>query len=142
MDPRLTGLDWKTSLSALLDLVLPRVCLVCGRPLLPRERHLCTECLADLPETHYATLARNPMADRFNARFHYFYSETCDYDINGPYNCSGVSSMSSPFTIGLKITHDGYASLRLDGDWFYYSESEYSEGDDYYQFYDVYCAEP
>ena len=79
-------------------------------------------------------------ADRFNARFHYFYSETCDYDINGPYNCSGVSSMSSPFTIGLKITHDGYASLRLDGDWFYYSESEYSEGDDYYQFYDVYDA--
>jgi ComF family protein len=58
----------KTSLSALLDLVLPRVCLVCGRPLLPRERHLCTECLADLPETRYATLARNPMADRFNAR--------------------------------------------------------------------------
>ena len=68
MDPRLTGLDLKTSLSALLDLVLPRVCLACGRPLLPRERHLCTECLADLPETHYATLARNPMADRFNAR--------------------------------------------------------------------------
>ena len=68
MDPRLTGLDLKTSLSALLDLVLPRVCLVCGRPLLPREQHLCTECLADLPETRYATLARNPMADRFNAR--------------------------------------------------------------------------
>ena len=68
MDPRLTGLDLKTSLSALLDLVLPRVCLVCGRPLLPRERHLCTECLADLPETRYATLAHNPMADRFNAR--------------------------------------------------------------------------
>ena len=68
MDPRLTGLDLKTSLSALLDLVLPRVCLVCGRPLLPQERHLCTECLADLPETRYATLAHNPMADRFNAR--------------------------------------------------------------------------
>lgn len=68
MDPRLTGLDLKTSLSALLDLVLPRVCLVCGRPLLPRERHLCTECLADLPETHYAPLGHNPMADRFNAR--------------------------------------------------------------------------
>jgi ComF family protein len=68
MDPRLTGLDLKTSLSALLDLVLPRVCLVCGRPLLPQEHHLCTECLADLPETHYATLGHNPMADRFNAR--------------------------------------------------------------------------
>ena len=68
MDPRLTGLDLKTSLSALLDLVLPRVCLVCGRPLLPQERHLCTECLSDLPETRYAPLDHNPMADRFNAR--------------------------------------------------------------------------
>lgn len=68
MDPRLTGLDLKTSLSALLDLVLPRVCVVCGRALLPRERHLCTECLSDLPETRYAPLGHNPMADRFNAR--------------------------------------------------------------------------
>ena len=68
MDPRLTGLDLKTSLSAALDLVLPRVCLVCGRPLLPQERHLCTSCLSDLPETRYAPLGHNPMADRFNAR--------------------------------------------------------------------------
>ena len=68
MDPRLTGLTLKTSLSALTDLVLPRVCVVCGRPLLPQERHLCLVCLSDLPETHYATLAHNPMADRFNAR--------------------------------------------------------------------------
>ena len=68
MDPRLTGVDLKTSLSALLDLVLPRVCLVCGRPLLPREEHLCLGCLSDLPETRYAPLERNPMADRFNAK--------------------------------------------------------------------------
>ena len=68
MDPRLTGLDLKTSLSALLDLVLPRVCVVCGRTLLPQERHICLNCLADLPETHFAMLGRNPMADKFNAR--------------------------------------------------------------------------
>ena len=68
MDPRLNGLSLKTSLSALLDLVLPRVCVVCGRPLLPREQHLCLECLAALPETRYATLSHNPMADRFNAK--------------------------------------------------------------------------
>ena len=68
MDPRLTGLDLKTSLSALLDLVLPRVCVVCERTLLPQERHICLNCLADLPETHFATLGRNPMADKFNAR--------------------------------------------------------------------------
>ena len=68
MDPRLTGLTLKTSLSALLDLVLPRACVVCGRPLLPQERHLCLECLSDLPETRYHTLGHNPMADRFNAK--------------------------------------------------------------------------
>ena len=68
MDSRLTGLDLKTSLSALLDLVLPRVCVVCGRTLLPQERHICLNCLADLPETHFATVGRNPMADKFNAR--------------------------------------------------------------------------
>lgn len=68
MDPRLTGLDLKTSLSALLDLVLPRVCVVCGSPLMPREHHICLECLGDLPETRYAILGHNPMADRFNAR--------------------------------------------------------------------------
>ena len=70
MDPRLNTLNLRTFLPALLDLVLPRVCVVCGRPLLPQERHLCLECLSDLPETHYATLPRNPMADRFNARIH------------------------------------------------------------------------
>ena len=67
MDPRLTGLTLKTSLSALTDLVLPRVCVVCGRPLMPQEQHLCLGCLADLPLTHYAQMARNPMADRLNA---------------------------------------------------------------------------
>jgi len=41
---------------------------VCGRPLIPQEQHLCLECLSDLPETRYAPLGHNPMADRFNAR--------------------------------------------------------------------------
>lgn len=67
MDPRITRTDLKTSLSAVIDLVLPRVCIVCGRELIPQERHICLECLADLPETHFATLSRNPMSDRFNA---------------------------------------------------------------------------
>jgi len=58
----------KATLSALLDLVLPRVCVVCGRPLIPQEKHLCMFCLADLPETRYAPLGHNPMADRFNAK--------------------------------------------------------------------------
>ena len=64
MDSRLTGLDLKTSLSAIADLVLPRVCVACGRVLIPQERHICLNCLADLPETHFAAFSH----DRFNAR--------------------------------------------------------------------------
>ncbi len=55
-------------LAALFELVLPRVCVVCDRPLIPQEKHLCLSCLSDLPETGYAGLAHNPLADRFNAR--------------------------------------------------------------------------
>ena len=91
MDQRIAKLDLKTSLSALADLFLPRVCIVCGAPLLPREHHLCMECLADLPLTHFETLSRNPMADRLNAalpderRYVYasalfFYSSSAGYD--------------------------------------------------------------
>ena len=67
MDRRLTGLDLKTSLSALADIVLPRVCVVCGRPLLLQEKYICVCCLTDLPETCFAAQRSNQMADRFNA---------------------------------------------------------------------------
>lgn len=67
MDPRLELLNLKTSLSAIADLVLPRVCVVCGCTLLLQEKHICIGCLADLPETHLAGYSHNPMADRFNS---------------------------------------------------------------------------
>lgn len=60
-------LDLKTSLPALLDLVLPRVCVVCGRALMPCERHICLLCAEDLPLTRFAELSHNPMAEKFNA---------------------------------------------------------------------------
>lgn len=68
MDLRLTRLNLRTLLRSLSDLLMPRECAVCGRQLLPRERHLCLECEADLPLTHFDSLAHNPMADAFNAR--------------------------------------------------------------------------
>ena len=68
MDPRLTGLKLHSLLLCLSDLLMPRVCLVCGRQLLPSERHLCIECEADLPLTHFESMPRNPMADAFNSR--------------------------------------------------------------------------
>ena len=54
-------------LKAVLDLFIPRKCLVCGRSLDAAEKHLCRECLEDLPRTYYWLRRFNPMADRFNA---------------------------------------------------------------------------
>ena len=51
----------------LVDLMMPRECLVCGRRLGAQEKHLCIWCAADLPCTWYWERKHNPMADRFNA---------------------------------------------------------------------------
>ena len=55
------------ALTALADLVMPRECIVCGKPLAIRERHLCIGCLADLPRTYFSNMPHNQLADRFNA---------------------------------------------------------------------------
>ena len=51
----------------MLDLAMPRECLVCGRRLGTQERHLCIWCASDLPYTAYWERAHNAMADQFNA---------------------------------------------------------------------------
>ena len=51
---------------AAADMILPRVCIVCGRRLLLNEKHLCLGCAADMPITRFETMSHNPMADRFN----------------------------------------------------------------------------
>ena len=53
-------------INALLDLFLPRECIVCGRILSVHERHVCASCLADLPRTFFSKQRSNQMADRFN----------------------------------------------------------------------------
>lgn len=55
-----------TSIAAAADFLLPRICLVCGCRLNIRERHLCLECLTEMPLTYFWQQTRNPMADRFN----------------------------------------------------------------------------
>ena len=54
-------------LRALGDLLMPRVCVVCGVPLGIHERHLCLPCAADVPYTRFWHQLHNPLADRFNA---------------------------------------------------------------------------
>ena len=52
---------------AIADLLMPRVCVVCGRVLERDEEHLCEACWKDLPQTRYWKLRENPMAESFNA---------------------------------------------------------------------------
>ena len=51
----------------MLDLLMPRTCLVCGRQLGVHEEHLCIWCAEDLPLTGYWMRRHNPMADELNA---------------------------------------------------------------------------
>jgi ComF family protein len=55
------------SLKVAADIILPRVCVICGERLLRYERHICLHSLADLPLTHFWEMRSNQMADRFNA---------------------------------------------------------------------------
>ena len=48
-------------------MILPRSCVVCGRDLIQAEEDICLPCLVDLPLTRFASLSRNPMADRLNS---------------------------------------------------------------------------
>lgn len=66
MDTRLLKLNFKTYLLALSDLIMPRVCVVCRRPLYLRERCVCLKCRAGLPYTYNEKMPHNPMADRYN----------------------------------------------------------------------------
>ena len=57
----------RKQLKAATDIILPRVCVVCGKRLLRNEQIICLHCLADMPLTHTWEQKNNPMADRFNA---------------------------------------------------------------------------
>lgn len=67
MDKRLNGLKLKTLLSAFVDLILPRECVVCGCSLAPDEEHICLSCLCDLPRTYFENASRNAMSEKLNS---------------------------------------------------------------------------
>ncbi|MDD5951624.1 MAG: ComF family protein [Bacteroidales bacterium] len=100
MDKIFNGLKIKDFGVALLDMAMPRLCVVCASTLLLHERCICTSCLMDLPLTHFWKQSRNPMADRFNEQIQ-----------------KALSSTSSP------IPYEPYAyAVSL---FFYNSESPY-----------------
>jgi ComF family protein len=49
----------------ILDLAWPRLCPLCGRPLLQKEEILCLNCLYELPKTDQRSFTDNKAAERF-----------------------------------------------------------------------------
>ena len=54
----------------LRDLFFPEICPVCERLLVRGEKHICTECLSDLPYSYFWNCAENParslLAEKFS----------------------------------------------------------------------------
>ncbi len=76
----------KQWLGAAADVVLPRVCPVCGQALDGDERWLCRKCLADLPRTRYEDVDFNTMEQHFagkvpieRATAYFFYEKDAPY---------------------------------------------------------------
>lgn len=55
----------KEILAGLTDMAWPNLCLLCERPLVDGERHICLNCLYELPAIHDSTFQANQTSDRF-----------------------------------------------------------------------------
>lgn len=64
------GYILKQCVVSLGDLFFPRMCLVCGAKLDAGVRHLCADCLDDLPLTYYWSWDGNPAESRLAALMH------------------------------------------------------------------------
>ncbi len=101
--------------------------------------------LAPLLSFTACDLGPDPNADgaRFSRNFHYYYVQDCRADAFGAYDCGTIRVLSPAMTARLRIDSDGLATLDVDGDPFYFLESEYTENYDigyggYYNFYGLY----
>lgn len=75
----------RNPLAPLLDILLPRECMLCGAPLGAGEQYICAGCLTRLPRTNYHRRPDNPMEQRFaglvpyeRCAGHFFYTPLSD----------------------------------------------------------------
>ena len=71
---------------ALADVLMPRLCPVCGKALVADERYICRACLAALPRTHLEDVEFNTMEQLFagkvpieRATGYFFYHKSSPY---------------------------------------------------------------
>lgn len=51
-----------------LELIFPRVCMVCGQKLIQSEQHICLPCFFHMPRTNFHLQQENPMEQLFYGR--------------------------------------------------------------------------
>ena len=80
----------------------------------------------------------DPAADgaHFSRTFHYYYGEDCRFIGSAVYDCEALYTLSPSYRVSLRVDSDGLASLNLDGDFFYYTASEYYEDPYVFEFYE------
>lgn len=101
-------------LRAAIDILLPRLCIVCGQKLLLDEKHICLECLADLPQTFFWTMSHNSMADKFNEIIQKYQEDIYP---------SGIEVTTVSSDAGKNLCHERYAYAAAL--FFYRSEANY-----------------
>lgn len=99
---------------AALDILLPRICIVCGQKLLLDEKHICLECMADMPQTFFWTMSHNSMADKFNEVIQKYQEDIYT---------SGNEVSTVPSDAGENLCHERYAHAAAL--FFYRSEANY-----------------
>jgi len=76
----------RLALAGLRDLFFVRSCVVCGKPLAEGEKHLCRDCIDDIPLTYFWNYSENAAMDRlaglchvYNAASLFFYRHDSAY---------------------------------------------------------------
>ena len=54
----------KTLLANFVSLLYPRLCVICGEPLIENEKFFCFACFLKLPKTYYHLISENPAIER------------------------------------------------------------------------------
>lgn len=97
-------------MDALVELFLPRACVVCGRRLEREESHICCDCLDDMPRTYNWNMPHNPMADKYNEKIQEYVQEDIPSGSREEYQ----------YAAALFLYHEGYTwitkSLKYRGD--------------------------
>lgn len=63
----------------LVGLFFPNLCLLCKQDLVSEEKHICTSCLVDLPQTNFHHHKENTLSQKLKGRFDFEYATALYY---------------------------------------------------------------